>query len=518
MSWARNSLTARTLAVSGIFAVALVAGIALLVVAIGSLRDASRAALRAQQAVTVGTELERSVVTLESGLRGFVATGREADLAPFTAARSLYPRQVRRLQQLAQNDPQLRADVRRVSEQISDYVGLWALPLLETTRENPRIGRSLLPDTTGKQRVENIRAAFRQMFDRARSAAAVKERRADRRSDLAVTMGMVGIVLTIALSGLLAWLLRRTILRPISCVAEATETIAAGDLTARVPDDRADELGDLARAFNAMAASLEASAAELALRAEDLERSNRELEDYASVTSHDLQGPLVTMGMYAGLLARKLEADDEARTLAENIRKGSEGMRRLVRELLAYARLDRHAGTQEPVDLEVLLRETLEVLAGPLVDAQAEVVAAAELPTVLGDPARLRQVLQNLLANAIKFTDKSFPRVEVSATQERGLARVSVHDHGIGFADGQAELIFRPFQRLHSADRFEGTGIGLAVCQKIVEQHGGRIWAEGRPGEGATFHFTLPLAGVPDAVDGPASGSLVGAGGPPNST
>ncbi len=515
MNWARHSLTARTLAITAAFAVLLTAGFTLLVVAIGSLRAASRSALRAQQAVTVGTELERSVIALENGLRGFVATGREPDLAPFSAARRAYPQQVRRLQQLAHGDEQLRGDVRKVSTQINDYIGLWALPLLETTRESPKIGRALLPDQTGRRRVNRIRAAFQDMFTRARAAASAKEKSADRRSDVAVDLGIVGIGLLVTLSGLLAWLLRRNVLRPLRRVASATETVARGDLSARVPDDRADELGDLARAFNAMAESLERSGEELARRAADLERSNRELEDYASVTSHDLQGPLVTIGMYAGLLAQRLADDDEARVLAEHIRDGAAGMRRLVRELLAYARLERHAGRQERVDLDGVLREALAGLAGPLRDAQAE-VAASRLPCVLGDAARLRQLLQNLLTNAIKFTEGGAPRVEVGATVDGAEAHVTVRDHGIGFAPGQAELIFRPFQRLHSADRFEGTGIGLAVCQKIVDQHGGRIWAEGRPGAGATFHFTLPLVEASEpGTDGSAPASLVGAGGLP---
>jgi light-regulated signal transduction histidine kinase (bacteriophytochrome) len=259
-----------------------------------------------------------------------------------------------------------------------------------------------------------------------------------------------------------------------------------------------------------MAASLGLSQEELAKRAQELERSNRELEDYASVTSHDLQGPLVTIGMYAELLTQRVK-DPDARELAAHIRDGAASMRRLVRELLAYARLERHAGRRERVALEDAVQEARENLAGPIADANAEIVVG-DLPIVTGDPARLTQLLQNLLTNAIKFTEDGLPRVEISAQPEpHDMVRVSVRDHGIGFAEGQSDVIFRPFHRLHGADRFEGTGIGLAVCQKIVDQHGGRIWAEGRPGEGATFHFTLPLAGEP----APRSASLVGAGGLP---
>jgi signal transduction histidine kinase len=331
------------------------------------------------------------------------------------------------------------------------------------------------------------------MFARARGEALVKERRANHRSNLAVLMGVAGIVLVIALSLGLAAILRRGILRPIRRVAGASETIAAGDLTARVPAERADEIGDLARAFNEMAESLQVNREELAKRAQELERSNRELEDYASVTSHDLQGPLVTIGMYAELLTQRVH-DPDTRELAVHIRDGAASMRRLVRELLAYARLERHAGRRERVPLDECAQEAMDNLAGPIADAHAQ-ITVEELPVVVGDPARLTQLLQNLLTNAIKFTEDGPPRVEVTSQQEAdGMARISVHDHGIGFAEGQSDIIFRPFHRLHGADRFEGTGIGLAVCHKIVDQHGGRIWADGRPGEGATFHFTLKLA------------------------
>lgn len=494
-------------------AVILAAGFALLAVTIGSLRDAGRAALRAQEAVTVGTELERSVVALESGLRGFVATGREADLAPFEAASDAYPRQVQRLRDLARGDASLRADVSAVERQIGDYIDLWAIPLVAIARDQPAYGRALLADDRGRERVRGVQAQLALMFDRARSGAARKEGRAGSRADAAVLLGIVGILLTAVATVGAGQLLRRGILRPIRRVAGASETLAGGDFSARVPDDRADELGDLARAFNAMAASLERHQRELASRAAQLERSNRELEDYASVTAHDLQGPLVTMSMYAGLLTQRLEGKD--RLLAEHIRDNTTDMRRLVRDLLGYARLDRQPGRSDPVELDAVLQHALDSLAGPLQDAGAS-VRAAPLPGVIGDADRLQQLLQNLLTNAIKFTaDGEPPRIEISGRADSPTeARVSVRDHGIGFPPGQAELIFRPFQRLHSADRFEGSGIGLAVCAKIVEQHRGRIWAEGRPGAGATFHIVLPLTAMPGPDPGPGA-TLVGAGGLP---
>ena len=506
VSLRRSSLTARTLAISGVFAVLIASGFAVLVVAIGQLREAGQAAVRAQEAVTVGTELEKSVANLEAGLRGFVATGRDSTLAPFTASRKQYPIEVARLKALARDDQALRREADGIAEQVGDYVDLWALPLLGIARENIEVARSVIVDARGRRRVESIRQAFTTMFAHARGEATRLERRANSRSSVALAMGVIGIVAVLALSGVLAWLLRRSVLRPVRVVARATETIATGDLSARVPDERSDEIGDLARAFNAMAGSLERNREELASRTEELERSNAELEDYAAVTSHDLQGPLVTIGMYAEMLAQRTE-DPDNRQLAEHIRDGAAGMRRLVRELLAYARLGRRPTHAQPVPLQEALREALDGLAGPISDAGAQ-VDVGDLPVVQGDPARLAQLLQNLLTNAIKFTDGDLPRVRIDARIEDGMAVVSVHDNGIGIAPEQTDLIFRPFHRLHGTERYEGTGIGLAVCQKIVAQHGGRIWAEGRPGEGSTFSFTLPLADEPAPVS--ASGPVHG--------
>ncbi len=508
----RHSLTARTLALSLAVAVMLAAGFTLLVVAIDGLRGAGRTALRAQQAVTVATELERSVVALENGLRGFVATGEEADLEPFDAARRQYPRQVQRLGELARDDPRLRAIANRASREISDYIALWAQPLLELTRERPLVARALLSDRKGRSRVATIRTALRRLSARADEGAAQTAASANRRADLVVGLGVTGIALVVLLCFGVAGLMRRHVIEPLLEVVAGSRQVAAGDLTVRVPAERHDELGTLARSFNAMAESLGASQSELADRARDLERSNRELDDYASVTAHDLQSPLVTIGMYAGLLEKRLTGDPDAHVLASNIRTSAERMRALTRDLLGYARLEREPSATAPVALNTVLADTLELLAGPLRDRGAEVLVA-DLPTVYGDAARLRQVFQNLLTNAIKFTDRTEPLIEVSGERlGDGTARIGVRDNGIGFAAGQAEVIFRPFQRLHSADRFEGTGIGLAVCQKIVEQHGGRIWAEGEPGAGAQFHFTLPAVSLAETG---GDASLVGAGGLP---
>jgi signal transduction histidine kinase len=221
--------------------------------------------------------------------------------------------------------------------------------------------------------------------------------------------------------------------------------------------------------------------------------------------------------MYAELLRRKIEPaeDPQVEHLVGGIASATDRMRALIRDLLSYSRAGRGELNPELVDLTSAVRQVLDDLAGPVSQRGAEVFVGA-MPIVRADRGRVGQVLQNLIGNALKFCDRDTPRIEVRAVREGAVHRMSVADNGIGIDPAEAERIFRPFHRLHSEDSYEGTGIGLAICQKIVSRHGGTIWAEGMPGEGTTFHFTLPavdedLPAVPEASPGQAAGSSSGA-------
>ncbi|BDP44339.1 PAS domain-containing sensor histidine kinase (plasmid) [Deinococcus aetherius] len=239
--------------------------------------------------------------------------------------------------------------------------------------------------------------------------------------------------------------------------------------------------------------------AEAALRRsnEDLARSNRELEQFAFVAAHDLQEPLRTVVSYAGLLERKHadELSDGARRYLGFITGGATRMKTLVDDLLAYASLNVVSPARRPVALAGPLSTALEAL-GAAVQGTGARVEADELPTVPGDARQLAQVFQNLIGNALKFRRPGVPPViRVQAVREGREWQVRVGDNGIGMEAAYLERVFGMFQRLHTRDRYEGTGLGLAICQKIVEGHGGRIWASSTPGEGTTFHLTLPAAG-----------------------
>jgi signal transduction histidine kinase len=499
----RRSITLRTALIGSAVVVMLGAAFAVLVVAVEDQRSAARQALRSQEAVSAGTELETSLISLENGLRGYIATGRERLLEPFETARLAYPGQFERLTELVADAPAQQAAVLQLKAEIDDYVSLWALPLLNLAADSLVDARSVLLTGNGRARLDNMRRQFAELFARERKVAADREASGERKSDYAVALGYGGLVLLLLVAAGLWLYLRRAILRPVLEVAAATEIVAGGDLNAHVPATREDELGRLARAFNSMTDSLAVSRSDLDERTLELERSNRELEQYAQVTSHDLQAPVATIRMYGELLERRVGASDDAQTkqLLKGIRGSADHMASLIRDLLQYSRVGRGTIIREEVDTAAVVRRALENLAGPIGERGAE-VHVGDLPKVIGDAGQLAQVFQNLIGNGIKFSAADEPRVGITATLEEDFCRFSVSDNGVGIDPTEAERIFDPFHR-SAPTAYEGTGIGLAIARKIVAHHGGRIWARPRPDGGSVFHFTMPrtrLSSEPPAI------------------
>jgi len=479
------------LVASGALALIVGAAFVVLVLAIRDQRDSGRLAVRSQEAIAAGTRLEKLVVDLETGVRGYVQSGRESFLSPWRAARRDYPGQARRLVALLAGSPTQQQDARAVTSAIDDYVNLYSIPIVELARDDLEVAQSNIVNGTGRERVERIRAEFRSLFASERAQARERGRSAEDRSRSAIWLGVAGFGVTLTLTLALAAYLGRSIVRPVRTVAAGAERIASGDLDGRVPDQGADEIGYLGRAFNSMAESLGQSRDEVAERTEELERSNRELEQYAAVTSHDLKEPLQTVSVYAGLLDRRHgeELDETGRHYLDTIKTSTDRMRTLIRDLLEYSRVGHGFDRQEEVEVDPLVGRALENLAAA-VTAKRATVTSDRLPTVEADPKQLCQVFQNLLSNALKFSDAAKPRVHVGAARENGEWRFSVTDNGIGIDPAEAERIFQPFARLGGGS--EGTGIGLAIVQKIVEHHGGRIWVDSEPGSGSTFYFTVP--------------------------
>jgi light-regulated signal transduction histidine kinase (bacteriophytochrome) len=238
---------------------------------------------------------------------------------------------------------------------------------------------------------------------------------------------------------------------------------------------------------------------QLAQYADKLKRSNEELEQFAYVASHDLKAPLRGVIGFSQLLQRRLagKLEPETSDYLQHIVAGGQHMQALISDLLLFASIGRTGEPMVAVDCEQVLADVRARLRG-IIEERSVQLSHEPLPTVLGTPLELMQLLQNLIGNAIKFQPGERPRVHLSARREEGYWRFAVRDEGIGIPPEQQQRIFKIFQRLHTSDRYEGTGVGLSICQKIVQRHGGRIWAESAPGAGATFYFTLPA--VADAA------------------
>jgi light-regulated signal transduction histidine kinase (bacteriophytochrome) len=232
---------------------------------------------------------------------------------------------------------------------------------------------------------------------------------------------------------------------------------------------------------------------ELAGQTEALANSNEELEQFAYVVSHDLQQPLSVVSSYLELLGdsarEKLEEEEES--YLDRASAAAVKVQEMVDAVLGYARIDTRGGEFLQVDLEAVLEGVKDTLWKEMTCAKAEITSDG-LPMVTADQAQMEQLLSNLISNALKFSGGGPARVHLAVEERETEWQVSVRDRGIGIVPEAADRIFVMFQRLHTEKEYPGTGIGLAICKRIVERHGGRIWVESQPERGATFYFTIP--------------------------
>ncbi|MBG0776739.1 MAG: HAMP domain-containing protein [Desulfovibrionaceae bacterium] len=323
---------------------------------------------------------------------------------------------------------------------------------------------------------------------------------------------LVATLGVLLLAGGLSFLLARNITDRLGRLAVAATAFGNGVLDQRAVVAGRDEIAQLAATFNDMAANLERSTEELhqeieereraeaslAAQTEKLKRSNEELEQFAYVASHDLQEPLRIIVSYLQLIERRYQdkMDEDGGRFIQATINGAERMRSLIRGLLTYSRVHTKGQAFGSVDLNAVLDEALENLGQAILESGAR-VERADLPRIYGDHSQMVQLFQNLIGNGIKFQPAGrSPVITVGAAKGEGSSwELTVGDNGIGIEPQYAGRIFGLFQRLHSRGQYEGTGIGLSVCKRIVERHYGRIWLESSPGQGTSFHFTLTQGG-----------------------
>ena len=320
-----------------------------------------------------------------------------------------------------------------------------------------------------------------------------------------IALVIFSILIALAVSGITSLLLSGRILADLSTLQESTETVAGGDLNQKVAIRSDNEIGRLGHAFNEMTRRLRESEEERESYVKKLAQSNRELEDFAFIASHDLQEPLRKIQTFGDRVKEKWGEGlgEGGRDYLARMQNAAFRMQALINGLLTYSRVTSRPEPFSQVPLTPLVQEVVSDLAVRVDEAGAR-VEVGKLPVIESSPQQMRQLFQNLLGNSLKYRSQEKPVIRVSANQVDDPAgkkndpggpwvKIHVKDNGIGFEEKYLDRIFQPFQRLHGRSEYEGTGIGLAICRKIVERHGGTITAKSAPGRGATFIVTLPV-------------------------
>jgi signal transduction histidine kinase len=482
--------------------------------------DASASVAHTLQVIALAEETEGELVDMETGYRGFLLTGQEEFLDPYTAGLASYPDRLRQLEDLTADNPQQVARWQTIDSLARQWTQQITEPRIQLRREvAPGAQPSPdLVDLVGGGGGRDQFTAIRQVFDQAIGAeqTLLTSRLSDAETANQRLIGSLLIGTAIAfLVGLAAALvLTRDITGAVDRVAGAAGAVAGGDLAQRIRLDRHDEVGQAAAAFDNMADRLEAtivdlenSSAELVRKQVELERSNRELQDFASVASHDLQEPLRKVRAFGDRLSAKYgpELTDQGRDYLARMQDAAARMQALINDLLTFSRVTTRAQPFVPVNLNDLVRDVVSDLE-VRVQQTGATLQVELLPTIDADPLQMRQLFQNLLSNALKFQRADVApvlRVYAEDCSEQEV-QLCVQDNGIGFDEKYLDRIFTIFQRLHGRVEYEGTGVGLAVCRKIVERHGGTITARSAPGDGATFIVTLPRS-QPELIEGSRS-------------
>jgi signal transduction histidine kinase len=463
---------------------------------------------RLDPAATAALRLSNALINEETGVRGYSLTGDESFLEPYRNGRIEERAAIGELRRLIAGAglEEVRSDLRHVEARAATWRRRYALPAIRRVRvKGPGAVRE-----AGVERGQRMFDAVRTALDRQQATIRVERAKgrqslADAATFLSASFAAIAALVIAALITTTI-MLRRTVTLPIGSLARRVRRVARGDFEHRVRSYGPRDIGNLAADIDSMRRrilqELEASHEaheRLDAQASELERSNAELEQFAYVASHDLQEPLRKVASFCQLLEQRYKGqlDDRADQYIAFAVDGAKRMQQLINDLLAFSRVGRTGADFERIDLDEVLGQALANLAAAIEESGAT-VESDPLPTVEGDPTLLTLVLQNLVGNAIKFRSQAAPEVHVGVKREDDHWLISCSDNGIGIDPEYAERVFVIFQRLHAKDEYAGTGIGLSMCRKIVEYHGGRIWLDDDTQSGTTFRFTLP---APEETD-----------------
>lgn len=471
---------------------------------------------------TAAFQLQAALLDQETGVRGYLLTGDGTLLVPYERGCPAGAGARAQLGTLV-GEMGMRTDaLGALDAAVKQWQESFAEPAVAATRSH-----------SGTVSVAQGKAEFDQV--RTRLATVLRQLQQEQeqaKSDLADVRAqrdrtfLAALVLFVLIGAGLALLLQFTVVRPLEDVRTASRRVADGDFDHPIPAHGPADVRALSKAVEAMRlrvvgelgagrrreAVMAEQASDMDAQAVELRRSNAELEQFAYVASHDLQEPLRKVASFCQLLEKRYgdRLDERGTQYIAFAVDGAKRMQTLINDLLTFSRVGRVNDACEALDTNAVVDRALRNLATAVEEHGARIDCPDDLPGVTGDPTLITMLWQNLLGNAVKFRHPDRPphiRVSAEPDGEPGFVRFAVTDNGIGIAPEFAEKVFVIFQRLHSRDAYGGTGIGLAVCRKIIEHRGGRIWVDTAHTDGTRLVFTLPGVSVPESPEPSASQS-----------
>ncbi len=468
---------------------------------------------RTQPARIAAKELEVAVLDQETGVRGLVISAEPSFLEPYERGRAAQLEATNTIEDSLRGNTEIADELAEIDARSDRWRSEVAEPALEAMREDRREDALAITESVGKTRFDAIRASLDDLND---TLERLRDQAVDDLEQSLRQLAFVGgamVVLILALIAVVSVALRRSVLDPLTQLGGEAQLVADGDYERRFEEVGPEEIRDLAIALETMRTrivdELEVMArARTALQdqADEIQRSNRDLEQFAYVASHDLQEPLRKVAGFCQLLERRYadQLDDTAKEYIGFAVDGAQRMQDLISDLLAFSRVGRTTDQFRPVALDEVVASAWDGTR----DHEGAQLHVDVLPVVQGDETLLKTLFVNLLSNSVKFKADAPTVVEIEVVDLGESFEISIQDNGIGISPEFADRIFDIFQRLHTRDVYDGTGIGLALCKRIAEFHGGSIRLA--PSDrGARFVIALPAASVPRQVE------LVDAFGPP---
>ncbi|MFC8448938.1 ATP-binding protein [Kitasatospora sp. NPDC057223] len=509
-SWHANWTTRRWLrvGVSASLVLLLSLGVLGAWVFVRSAKITDRLVDRSSPALITAVRLEAGLVNQETGIRGYALTGRSDFLDPYVQGLAQQQDAVDGLRRLLADDTSAEQDLDLVLTRAAAWQSAVARPIAGSPAGAP-VPEGAQLSANGKSAFDALRAATsvqqdHLQQDRLRGRADLQSVRALRN----LVFGIIALII-LGLAVLVFEGLRRGVTKPLGRLSADAGRVAAGDFGHPIVGTGPADLRRLAAVVESMRRRLsdelafkERAREILDAQAADLKRSNAELEQFAYVASHDLQEPLRKVASFCQLLQRRYGGSLDARAdqYIEFAVDGANRMQTLINDLLAFSRVGRMHTGYAPVDLDKLCGATVDALSIAIEESGA-VVTHDPLPEISGDATQLGMLLQNLLSNAIKFRDPGrSPRIHLEAARDGDVWHFAVADNGIGIDGDYVDKVFVIFQRLHTREAYPGNGIGLAMCKKIVEFHGGTIGVDLDHTPGTRITFTLPVGAPVSSV------------------